>query len=78
MDNGGPAFPGARYHQDASGSLCGHITEGGMSLRDYFAWQALTRAPMASGSLTTLQENARAWALVCYALADAMLDVRKR
>lgn len=62
--DGGPAFPHmmARGHQDYSG---------GMSLRDYFAGQALTTVQSKGWARSDLAAH-------CYLIADAMLRERER
>jgi hypothetical protein len=60
-DKGGPAFPTATLAQK---------TEGGMTLRDYFAAKAM------QGILPLCKTNAFA-AQECYAIADAMLKARE-
>ena len=66
-DTGGPAFPAP--------AGVSHITEQGMTLRDYFAASFITSGvvfkTLSSGS-TTDEVAAQA-----YALADAMLKARK-
>ena len=76
-DDGGPAFPVLRQHafdREITGSA------GGMSLRDYFAGQALVGLlaecahPAAVGSWSqTTELSAKA-----YEYADAMLATRSR
>ena len=70
-DNGGTAFPGPSFTR--TGHPNGHSM--GMSLRDWFAGQAL------AGLVRSEQpEGFPAWvghALDAYALADAMLEARK-
>jgi len=61
-DGGGPAFP----HGEYSG-----LPVRGMTLRDYFAAKAL--AGMSEGI-----ENETRAAQWCYAMADAMLEARKK
>jgi len=64
-DNGGPAFP----------TVAGQtVYSNGMSLRDYFAGQAL-RAGIISGDWDTSMK----WRAECaYRIADAMLAARSR
>lgn len=68
-DNGGPAFP---VFDDFHGSVVP-----GMSIRDYFAGQAM------QATLTHLDDDADAIAIasalanVAYVIADAMLAARK-
>lgn len=77
IDNGGPAFARAA----AETSICGNYDQEGMSLRDYFAGQALTGmgtwAPLeqAEWSNRDMVQKMRAeWA---YEQADAMIAARK-
>lgn len=87
-DEGGPAFP----QHDLSGYGIGPTMKGfdpsdpysgkyevtGMTLRDWFAGQALTAAAMqAFDDDTTVEGNARVAAVWAYAVADAMLEARK-
>ncbi len=74
IENGGPAFPsqiavgpsGDVYHSD------GFVGMGGMSLRDWFAGQALMGlASRESGAASGATSR------ICYRLADAMLSARK-
>lgn len=77
MNDGGPAFPRPQGHwaEDAAGN----DAQDGMSLRDYFAGQALNglchdyraNTAMESGVLAHLASHA-------YALADAMLAERAK
>jgi hypothetical protein len=79
-DDGGPAFPTHNEfkYQDGGGVL--PIFTGGLSLRDWFAGQALMgyvagcRLPM-PGSEVQSWDLAAAWA---FAAADAMLAKRKK
>jgi len=74
IDNGGPAFP-----QDGSGYV--GVAPQGMSLRDWFAGQALPAchraafeyAKMSRGESMSDADIAKR----CYDFADAMLLVRK-
>jgi hypothetical protein len=66
MEDGGPAFP----RPDWNGSWVGPDTFSGLSLRDWFAGQAL------AGMVGPWTEGERAAAL-CYQIADAMLTARK-
>jgi hypothetical protein len=72
-NNGGPAFP-------SHGSM-GEVTHQGMSLRDYFAAQALPAmvAVVSSGTHNPTSDGSieDAMARDCYRLADAMLRARK-
>lgn len=53
------------------GTLGMTLDEPGMTLRDYFAGQALTGIVMHTGSLDIVVER-------CYLLADAMLEARRK
>lgn len=70
-DTGGPAFPISIPGRGDNGAE-------GMSLRDYFAGQALTgmlaSAPVADRS----KPNHKGWAANAYAFADAMIAERKK
>jgi len=72
-DTGGPAFP--RFVPD--GHYNGSVDAEGMTLRDWFAGQALA-GYMADPNLVCGDSVARQRvAKVCYGLADAMLEARK-
>lgn len=69
-DNGGPAFPISGWPEAAN-------EHPGMSLRDYFAAQAMQGYLAAGGTIDIARgplfiERAE----VCYAIADAMLKAR--
>lgn len=68
VDDGGPAFP-----EFSNGGILGPTLQSGMTLRDYFAGQALA-GPMVSYEEHTFDAAAR----VAYALADAMIAERKK
>lgn len=69
IDDGGPAFPMmAVYDQEGRGIMEG---ASGMSLRDWFAGQTL------AGMRLVGDVDVRVAAAAAYALADAMLAVRK-
>ena len=67
--DGGPAFPVTPT--DKSGQIA--PTACGMSLRDWFAGQALSGVE----SCTTVESDPDACAEYCYKLADAMLKARE-
>lgn len=70
--DGGPAFPIKGYCSDASGALCGEVLcFRGMSLRDYFAGQALI-----GFCGRELGSSAEAYSSRAYCVADAMLHER--
>ena len=80
IENGGPAFPvpGFEYLNDTDPSRPERVVRtpyGGMTLRDYFAAQALPQ-------LMAYHDDRLAWehkhiASEAYAIADAMLAARK-
>lgn len=67
-DDGGPAFP-------SHGSM-GEVAHQGMTLRDYFAAQAL-QGYLASWPVDARIDEVRLVAR-CYDLADAMLEARRK
>jgi hypothetical protein len=81
INDGGAAFPAPAY--------AANITDKGMTLRDYFAAQALTSVLESSGDLQSHYDfkagssgdnnipSPYAIATFSYALADAMLAARK-
>jgi hypothetical protein len=73
-DSGGQAFP---THPILYGSADQHLAQG-MSLRDWFAGQALAGAMVAIGN-EPARVDVRWWecAADCYRAADAMLEARK-
>ena len=76
INYGGPAFPASLYKlENGQESSVPHI---GMTLRDYFAGQALTnvdvRIPMSDDDDTP---SPRAIANYMYVIADAMLAARE-
>lgn len=70
IDDGGPAFPTEPNTQD------GFYAHHGMSLRDWFAGQALAGLIAQSGG-TALAGDPIAAARWSYQMADAMLAARK-
>ena len=70
-DNGGPAFPQHMFTPYSGGGGV-WTTKGGMTLRDWFAGQALA-GMLARG---TTNDDAEV-AVEAYSLADAMLEARK-
>ncbi len=66
MRDGGPAFPGVGIPEDYPPS--------GMTLRDWFAGQALIRLSEDWGDDHTAFDVAQS----CYQMADAMLDQREK
>lgn len=71
IKDGGPAFPHFRFAENGKVEIC---PQGGMTLRDYFAAQAL--AGMLSEGRSN--SNAKDWMPEeAYEIADAMLDARE-
>lgn len=72
VHTGGPAFPAAGYDERGPG----HDGQAGMSLRDYFAGQALGLGGEWFNKSTgwTVQDVAT----YAYRVADAMLEARQR
>ena len=73
INNGGPAFPTVPEGMPIA-DIAGNLRTSGMSLRDWFAGQALigniARVPRCYVTLAEL-------AAECYAVADAMLAERQ-
>lgn len=74
-ENGGPAFPSSYNSFASGGSGGGGYSNQGMSLRDYFAAQAMT-AIMSSKELYEYMTTEMI-ASEAYEQADAMLEERK-
>lgn len=70
--DGGPAFPGEEVGYSSIGSF--RIPRPGMSLRDYFAGQAL--AGLLASSPRRIDDKVAAFG--AYAIADAMIAARDR
>ena len=75
-NTGGPAFPeigNVAYNSDWQ-------NESGMTLRDYFAGQAISSIPLRSWDHLEGDDmdRIRAWAKCAYLVADAMLDERDK
>lgn len=77
MKNGGPAFPLLDAYVDANGEHPVYASEGGMSLRDYFAAKAM-HALISHGvqvdGFATMNNAAKD----AYRMADAMLAEREK
>jgi len=77
------AFP--QVDQDTDGEWRGPVhSHGGMTLRDYFAGQALAsilsdamRAASSQGAQPRPRVFGRETSQACYAIADSMLEARK-
>lgn len=78
MNDGGPAYPIYPLPiLDEEGMRIGHdFSKQGMSLRDYYAGQALLGLVTSSWDAKGI-ESFPECASICYALADAMLEARK-
>jgi hypothetical protein len=74
VKDGGPAFPFGENRYDGGNHYLGKQYAPGMSLRDWFAGQAL--AHMVSGSAVELPSWQHV-AAACYDAADAMLSARQ-
>jgi len=75
--DGGPAYPVFEVGWDDDGRACGTVAKGGMSLRDYFAAQAL--AGIYASAFTDYRcppcDKCAEWS---YAVADAMIFERSK
>lgn len=81
VDDGGPAFPTfdvVAGERDGHGDIIDAYTtsNGGMSLRDYFAGQALA-GMLANPSLGSAYGRTPTYPKEAYAFADAMMAARK-
>lgn len=80
-NNGGPAFPAEIFipaeagHPEACGRFDHREAMPGMSLRDWFAGQALTG--LIHRGFTELGNAEHAYAQLAYKYADAMLKARE-
>jgi hypothetical protein len=73
-DDGGPAFPVTPPVDETGRTAVGYpYPDTGMSLRDWFAGQALVSLPVRGGIVTPIDVAADA-----YRIADAMLVERNR
>ena len=71
MSDNPSAFPTHDSHEDSDPRE--RILQGGMTLRDYFAGQALAGFMANTRRPTTMAEDDATW---CYSIADAMLAAR--
>jgi hypothetical protein len=69
IEDGGPAFPHARVEWRGDSTSATHYG-GGMSLRDWFAGQAL------AGLIALSKETNEVLAETCFAVAGAMIAAR--
>jgi hypothetical protein len=85
-NDGGPAFPSAlewretRWREGVETAVAGTYDNGhdGMSLRDYFAAQALNGVLSDSDMRPASEEECDHLARRCYLMADAMLTARAK
>jgi hypothetical protein len=77
INDGGPAFPKADDRDPITGQ---GIREGcdGMSLRDWFAGQALIGMISSAPIVDRTAVDKPGWARVAFAFADAMLAAREK
>jgi hypothetical protein len=80
---GGPAFPQPAIDNAGRMDYADQVGYGGMTLRDYFAAQALIGLMAACADKTVKEgkdanEVAAGVAIACYSLADAMLAERNK
>jgi hypothetical protein len=76
IDNGGPAFPHVkRPRPDLGNGITEIWTDDGMTLRDWFAGQALTIVYMRFE--TSADPCPSDLAMQAYFIADAMIEARK-
>ena len=86
QDNGGPAFPMSAHPDHGYGP--GESVKEGMTLRDWFAGQALAGILAHDASIDsamptesirdTLTRTVECWAIRSYRIADAMLKAREQ
>jgi len=74
--NDEPAFPHLRRHIDPD--TYEPLSEGGMTLRDYFAAKAMQGLMGRAWGVMDANELFRTWAKSAYAIADAMLEAREQ
>lgn len=83
-NDGGPAFPRPPFspgtlHDNAADAGFAATGHPGMSLRDWFAGQALTGwAAGRNHSMDPEKRSMKAISILCYAYADAMLKAREK
>jgi hypothetical protein len=76
INDGGPAFP--HVSRPVGHGFSEQITTGGMSLRDWFAGQALTGMISSAPIVDRTAVDKPGWARVAFAFADAMLKAREK
>jgi hypothetical protein len=73
--DGGAAFPMPHHHDSTKG--CYHQFHAGMTLRDWFAGQALAGELTNYPNAAPQGDQCHSLATKCYELADAMLKARE-
>ena len=76
IDDGGPAFPNPMNRDDRGTAFPQEYGYGGMSLRDWFAGQAMVGI-LARGWDAYQSGSPETLAADCYAMSDAMLAARE-
>ena len=77
--DGGSAFPVLDSYSNLDGTWRLDCVDGGMTLRDYFATQALAGSMVGTGNNFIIsKQKALKFATEAYLLADAMLEVREK
>ena len=77
-DDGGPAFPGNYIDRDSMGEDSVRASYSGMTLRDYFAANALTGQLAFTAGDCAAQSSPESAAKFAYECADAMLAARAK
>lgn len=75
--NGGPAFPSDERIYGSEGTVMQKIEHRGMSLRDWFAGQALAGIMACDPALADGKYEPNIVARSCFELANAMLKARE-
>ena len=79
LQNGGPAFPRPTSEQDPQNDTLQYDAQTGMTLRDWFAGQALSGlANHADFDHYEQESHSANLATLAYAIADAMLKAQYR
>lgn len=83
INDGWPVYPFQGSQTDASDAFCGtYVAEKGMSVRDFFAGQALAGMLADPNEAPKDGQPLREWrditAAACYQLADAMIQQRSK
>lgn len=80
IKDGGPAFPALKSLSNRTPAYAEATTEGGMTLRDYFAAKAMSIAAehMLKKEPSTVGDFTKAVAICSYLIADAMITAREQ